>query len=615
MQRYGGRRRRRRPSKALDSATGGRFGSADEAQVSRDLELPKAISVKQLADEMAIDPVEVIKELIRSGVMANINQVIDYDIAANVAVALGYTATPLPEAEEEFHVYSELSKEDDPAKMVARPPVVTILGHVDHGKTTLLDAIRQSNLTDGEVGGITQRIGAYQVEYNGEKITFLDTPGHEAFTSMRSRGAKATDIAVLVVAADDGVMPQTVEAIDHAKAAGVPIVVAINKTDMPNADMDRVKRQLVERGLVIEEWGGDVIAIPISAKEHQGIDDLLENILVVAEVSELKADPERPAIGVIVEAQVDKSRGPVATVLVQTGTLRMGQTVVVGNSWGRIKALMDESGQRVSAAEPSAPATILGLGQLPQAGETLWTVASEKVAKELIHQRQLRLDKERQVLTATTLEDASARIGTGEITDLNLIVKTDVQGTVDAVRGTLEKLATDKGKVNIIHLATGSINESDVLLAGASKAIIIGFNTRVEPGARHMADSDKIDIRIYDIIYRLSEDIQSALEGLLKPEQREVVEGHSEVRAIFSLGRRIKIAGAYVTDGRISRNAIARVLRNGELLHQSTISSLKHFKDDVREMATGFECGIGVNGFNDFQLGDIIEAVRLEQTS
>ena len=562
---------------------------------------------------MALDPIEVIKELMRNGVMANINQFIDFDIAATVATELGFTATLLPEPKDEFPVYSELSRDDDPAKLVVRPPVVTILGHVDHGKTTLLDAIRDSSLAEGEVGGITQHIGAYQVEYKGQKITFLDTPGHEAFTAMRSRGAKATDIAVLVVAADDGVMPQTVEAIDHAKAAGVPIVVAINKIDVPNADLDRVKRQLLERGLVIEEWGGDVIAIPISAKQHEGIDDLLENILAVAEISELKADPERPAIGVIVEAQVDNSKGPMATVLVQTGTLRVGQTVVVGNSWGRVKALVDESGQRVAAAEPSTPAEILGLGQLPKAGETLWTVPNEKVAKELIRQRQRRLDMEHQVLTAASLEDTSARIGTGEVTDLNLIVKTDVQGTVDAVRGTLEKLSTDKGQVNIVHSSTGTINESDVLLAAASRAIIIGFSTRVEPGAKRMAEIERIDIRLYDIIYRISEDIQSALEGLLKPEMRDVVEGHSEVRAIFSLGRRIKIAGSYVTDGRISRNATARILRNGEFLYQGTISSLKHLKDDVREMAAGFECGIGVDGFNEFQIGDIIEAVRQEQ--
>ena len=612
MQRYGRRRKGRRNSRTSESSNDGYPRATDAEPVPKELELPKTLTVKQLADQMRGDPIDVIKELIRNGVMANINQVIDFDTATTVATELGFTTTALPETEEEFAVYSQLDQQDDPSKLVVRPPVVTILGHVDHGKTTLLDAIRESKITEGEVGGITQHIGAYQVEYKGQKITFLDTPGHEAFTAMRSRGAKATDIAILVVAADDGVMPQTVEAIDHAKAAGVPIVVAINKVDVPDADPDRVKRQLVERGLVIEEWGGDVIAIPISAKTHQGIDDLLENILVVAEVAELKADPERPAVGVIVEAQIDKSKGPLATVLVQRGTLQVGQTVVVGNSWGRIRALIGESGERVNAAEPSTPVEILGLGHLPQAGDTLWTVPNEKVAKHVIHERQRRLDAEHQVLTATTLEDTSARIGTGEITDLNLIVKTDVQGTVDAVRSTLEQLSTDKGKVNIIHSATGTINESDVLLAGTSNAIIIGFSTRVEPGARHMADTDKIDIRLYDIIYRLSEDIQSALEGLLKPVQQEVVEGHGEVRAIFALGRRIKIAGTYVTDGRITRNATARVLRNGELLHQGTISSLKHLKDDVREMAAGFECGIGVDGFNDFQVGDIIEATRLE---
>ena len=579
--------------------------------VSKEMELPKTLTVKQLADQMAIDPVNVIKELIRSGVMANINQSIDFDTASAVAVELGFTVTALPETEEQFAAYSQLDRKDDPSRLVERPPVVTILGHVDHGKTTLLDAIRESDITGGEVGGITQHIGAYQVEYKGRKITFLDTPGHEAFTAMRSRGAKATDIAVLVVAADDGVMPQTVEAMDHAKAAGVPIVVAINKTDMPDANPERVKRQLVERGLVIEEWGGDVVAVPISARERQGIDLLLENILVVAEVSELKADPERPAVGVIVEAQVDKSKGPLATVLVQTGTLRLGQTVVVGNSWGRVKALIDESGRRVGAAEPSTPVEILGLGHLPQAGDTLWMVPNEKVAKDLIRERQRRLDTERQTLTSTTLEDASARIGKGEITDLNLIVKTDVQGTVDAVRGTLEKLAVDKARVNIIHSATGTINESDVLLAHTSNAIIIGFNTRVEPGAKHMADTDRIDIRLYDIIYRISEDVQRALEGLLTPVLQEVVEGHCEVRAVFPVGRRVKIAGSYVTDGRVSRNSIARVIRNGEILHKGSISSLKHFKDDAREMTAGFECGIAMDGFNDFQVGDIIEASRL----
>ena len=609
QQRNRSRRRGRRASPDRAVGEGVSVASAQDAEPLY-LELPKTLTVKQLADQMRADPVDVIKELIRNGVMANINQTIDFGMAAAVAVEFGFRASPLTEAEEGFAIYSQLTREEDPASLVIRPPVVTILGHVDHGKTTLLDAIRESNLTEGEVGGITQHIGAYQVEYKGAKITFLDTPGHEAFTAMRARGAKATDIAVLVVAADDGVMPQTVEAIDHAKAAGVPIVVAINKIDVASADLERVKRQLVEQGLVIEEWGGDVIAVPISARERMGIDDLLENILVVAEVSEFKADPERSAVGVVVEAQVDKSKGPVATVLVQTGTLRVGETVVVGDSWGRVKAMISESGRRTRAADPSTPVEILGLGQLPLAGDTLWVVPDEKTAKDLIQERRRRLETERTTMAGPTLESASSRIGTGEITDLNLIIKTDVQGTVDAVRGSLEKLYTAKGKVNVIHTGAGTINEGDVLLAAASKAIVIGFTTRVEPGAKRLADSEKVDIRLYDIIYRLSEDVQNALEGLLSPVRQEIVEGNAVVRAVFSVGRRSRIAGAYVTSGRLSRNAGARVIRSGQVVFEGTISSLRHFKDDVREMATGFECGLGLDGFSDFQEGDIVEAFR-----
>ena len=609
QQRNRSRRRGRRASPDRAVGEGVSVASAQDAE-PLELELPKTLTVKQLADQMRADPVDVIKELIRNGVMANINQTIEFGMAAAVAVEFGFRTSPLTEPEEGFAIYSQLTREEDPASLVIRPPVVTILGHVDHGKTTLLDAIRESNLTEGEVGGITQHIGAYQVEYKGAKITFLDTPGHEAFTAMRARGAKATDIAVLVVAADDGVMPQTVEAIDHAKAAGVPIVVAINKIDVASADEERVKRQLVEQGLVIEEWGGDVIAVPISARERMGIDDLLENILVVAEVSEFKADPERSAVGVVVEAQVDKSKGPVATVLVQTGTLRVGETVVVGDSWGRVKAMISESGRRTRAADPSTPVEILGLGQLPLAGDTLWVVPDEKTAKDLIQERRRRLETERTTMVGPTLESASSRIGTGEITDLNLIIKTDVQGTVDAVRGSLEKLYTAKGKVNIIHTGAGTINEGDVLLAAASKAIVIGFTTRVEPGAKRLADSEKVDIRLYDIIYRLSEDVQNALEGLLSPVRQEIVEGNAVVRAVFSVGRRSRIAGAYVTSGRLSRNAGARVIRSGQVVFEGTISSLRHFKDDVREMATGFECGLGLDGFSDFQEGDIVEAFR-----
>ena len=608
MQRRGTRRKKANlGSEGLASGSSGLSGDKAEP---REIELPKSMTVHQLALVMKLDPVEVIKELIRNGVMANINQVIDFDIAADVAGQLGFEAKPVSEPKDEL---SEGTTEihEDPANQVARPPVVTILGHVDHGKTTLLDAIRESNVTEKEAGGITQHIGAYQVEFRGQKITFLDTPGHEAFTAMRARGAKATDIAVLVVAADDGVMPQTLEAMNHARSAEVPIVVAINKMDLEGSDPDKVKRQLVERGLVIEEWGGEVIAIPVSAKTGEGIDDLLENLLAVAEISELKADPGRSAVGVIVEAQVDKNRGPVATVLVQTGTLRTGETVVVGNSWGRIKAMTTEAGQRIQEAGPSSPVEILGLGQIPNAGDTLRTVSNEKTAKDLIQKRKQRLEAERQMLPTATLEDASNRIGGGEATDLNLIVKTDVQGSVDAVRGVLDKQSSEKGRVNIIHAAAGSINEGDVLLAVASRATIIGFNVRVEPGAKRISGAEKVDIRLYEIIYRLAEDVQEALEGMLVPVTKEVVEGHADVRAIFSMGRRNKIAGVYVNDGRIVRNSTIRVFRGGELVNQGPISSLKHFKDDVREMGTGFECGVGIEGFNDFEVGDVLEVVTI----
>ena len=589
-------------------------GTAILDRQGQELQLPKSVSVKQLADQMGEDPINVIKSLIRIGVMANINQVVDFSIAATIATDLGFEVSPLPETSDE-DAQTRPVRDEDPANLIARPPMVTILGHVDHGKTTLLDAIRKSKLTEGEVGGITQHIGAYQVEYKGEKITFLDTPGHEAFTAMRARGAKATDVAVLVVAADDGVMPQTIEAINHAKAAGVPIVVAINKMDVPGADIDRVKRQLLENELVIEELGGEIIAIPISAKDLQGIDELLENILVVAEVAELKANPNRPAMGVIVEAQMDKSMGPLATVLIQTGTLHVGETVVVGSTWGRVKAMLNESGRRVKIADPSTPVEILGLGHLPMAGDILEVLLNEKAAKDLVGERQDRQALARQAMASPTLEEAATRIGIGELTELNLIIKTDVQGTVDAVRGSLEKLSTEKAKVNIIHANSGTINESDIMLAAASKAIIIGFTTRIEQGARHLADTEKVDIRQYDIIYRLVEDVQSALEGLVKPISQEVVEGHGEVRVVFTVGRRNRIAGVYVTDGRIARNSTMRILRKGSSVHQGTVSSLKRFKDDAREVTAGFECGLGVEGFTDFQEGDILEALRQERGS
>ena len=580
----------------------------------REIFVPKNITVKQLAREMDTDPVDVIKELIRNGVMANINQTIDYGTASLIAEDLGFVLTlenASPKLKED--VLEDFKSEDDPEKQVSRPPIVTIMGHVDHGKTTLLDAIRQSNVTGAEVGGITQRIGAYQVEYEGKPITFLDTPGHEAFTAMRSRGAKITDIAVLVVASDDGVMPQTLEAINHAKAANVPIIVAINKMDVPDANPDHVKTQLVERGLVIEEWGGEIIVVPVSAITGDGIPTLLENILLVAEISELKADPDRLAVGTIVEAQVDRNKGTLATVLIQTGTLTVGQSVVVGNSSGRIKALLGEGGVKLESAGPSTPAEILGLDSVPNAGDTLIVVRNDKAAKDIIKKRQK--DKDFQTSFNTTLEEASLRLTTGELTEINLVVKTDIQGSVDAVKESLNKLTAEDRRANIIHAGVGTINESDVLLAEASQAVIIGFNTRIEPGARRAATAKKLDIRLYDIIYRLSEDIQSALEGLLTPDVLEITEGHCEVRVVFSVGKTSKIAGSYVRDGRISRNSKARITRQGELLYEGLISSLKHFKDDVREMNTGFECGVGIEGFSDFEVGDIIESVRVENAS
>ncbi len=577
------------------------------------LSLPDTLSVHELADLMGEDPIDIIKELIRQGVMANINQVIDFDIASKVTQAYGFYAQR--QGDDTDKGWREFTlEEQDVANLMGRPPVVTILGHVDHGKTTLLDAIRETNVTDKEVGGITQHIGAYQVDYNGQKVTFLDTPGHEAFTAMRARGARATDIAVLVVAADDGIMPQTIEAMNHAKAAEVPIIVAINKMDVPGADIDRVKRQLVENGLVIEEWGGEVITVPVSAKEKQGIDELLDNILVVAEVEELRANPERPAVGVIVEAQVDKSKGPVATVLVQTGTLRSGGVVVVGRTWGRVRALFSDNGAKVDSAGPSTPVELLGLSQLPMAGDILGAVESEKIAKDIIGDRD-RLSQNQQDFAAPTLEDAASRIGSGEISELNLIIKTDVQGSVDAVRGSLSKLSTEKARVSIVHAGSGTINETDIMLATASRAIVIGFSTKVEPGARKLAEAEKIDIRQYDIIYRLVEDVQRALSGLVAPETQEIVEGHVEVRAVFSVGRRGNIAGSYVTDGRITRNSIIHIMRDGELIHRGLVASLKHFKDDVREMATGFECGVVVEGFTDYAIGDVLEVLREQQVT
>lgn len=584
--------------------------AAGRAEAKTGVVIPRALTVKQLADILGISAIEAIKYLMRGGIMASINQVIDFDSAAIVAADLGYEAKEEAEASVETVEKYRFIGEDSAAQK-PRPPVVTIMGHVDHGKTKLLDAIRQTNVVDTEAGNITQHIGAYQVEIRGQKITFLDTPGHEAFTAMRARGAKVTDIAILVVAADDGVMPQTVEAMDHARAAGVPIVVAINKIDKPDANPDRVKQQLADNSLLIEEWGGDVVCVSVSAKLGDGISDLLENLLIVAEIQELKADPTRPAFGAVVEASLDSSKGPLATVLVQTGTLNIGDNVVVGETSGKIKAMFDDKGKRVRKAEPSMPVEVLGLNSVPQAGDSLAVVGSEKEARAEAQQRQM--ERERVGASrAPRLSNLFAQIQAGQVKELNIILKTDVQGSLEPIRSSLERLGSKEIKVRIVHSGSGNITENDVMLAIASKGIIIGFNTRPEPGAKLLADSEGVDIRCYQVIYNVVEDIEKALAGMLEPTYMDVVEGHAEVRAIFNV-RQGEIAGAYVTEGKLSRGAQARVLRNGESIHESSIASLKHFKENVRDMAAGFECGLGIEGFSGFEIGDIIESYRREK--
>jgi translation initiation factor IF-2 len=573
--------------------------------------IPHRLTVKQLADILGISAIDAIKHLMRKGVMASMNQVIEYEIASVVAEESGFEVKKESAASTETVTRLRPQAADEIKALKPRPPVVTIMGHVDHGKTKLLDAIRQTNVVDTEAGQITQHIGAYQVEVRGQKITFLDTPGHEAFTAMRARGAQVTDIAVLVVAADDGVMPQTIEAINHAKAAGVPIVVAINKVDKPTANVERVKQQLADHGVIIEEWGGDVIAVPVSAKRGDGISDLLENLLLVAEVEELKADPNRPAVGVVIEARLDSSRGSLATILVQTGTLEVGDYIVVGDNWGRVKAMFDDKGRRVRKAEPSTPVSIMGLSNVPQAGDILTAVGSEREARAEAERR--RKEKESSSATRTTkLSSLFAQIQAGSVKELNIVLKTDVQGSIEPIKDSLEKLGTSDIKVRIVHAGSGSITENDVLLAIASKGIIIGFNTRPEPGAKRLADQEGVDIRSYQVIYTLVEDVGKALAGMLEPTYAEVIEGHGEVRAVFNISKG-KIAGVYVTDGKISRGSSVRVLRKGQVIFEGQIASLKHFKENVREIASGFECGVGIEGFSDFEVGDILESYRKER--
>lgn len=575
------------------------------------VDIPASLSVKELADLLHISPIEVIKQLMRNGIMANVNQVVNYEVAAMVATGYGYESKPRARAKVAASAAARIKKqvkEESGSDLQPRPPVITIMGHVDHGKTRLLDAIRQANVMDSEAGGITQHIGAYQVEIDGKKLTFLDTPGHEAFTAMRARGAQVTDIAVLVVAADDGVMPQTIEAMNHAKAAGVPILVAINKIDKPEANPDLVKQQLATNGLVVEEWGGDVIAVPVSAREKKGIKELLESILLLAEMEDLKANPDKPGTGVVIEAELDKNRGPLATVLVQNGTLKPGDIVVAGATFGKVKALFNEKGKQVRKAEPATPVEVLGLNEVPQVGDAFNVVDDESQAHALIQKRQA---QQKQTETAgLRLDTFFDKISSGKIKELNLILKTDVQGSVEPIKNSLEKLATAETQVRIIHSSTGNVTEGDVMLALASGGLIIGFNTDVEIGARRLAETKGIDIRVYSVIYSLIDDVEKALKGMLEPTIVEVVEGRAEIRQVFAAGKGTKVAGAYVVEGKISRSSPVRVVRKGKMLVDTSVISMRRFKDDVKEVAAGFECGIGLKDYNDFQTGDILEFYR-----
>ncbi|NLM51809.1 MAG: translation initiation factor IF-2 [Firmicutes bacterium] len=571
------------------------------------------ITVGELADKLGVGAAEIISKLIELGVMATINQAIDTEIAQMLAEDYGFNVEiKLDELEAELIEQVEDKEED----LRPRPPVVTVLGHVDHGKTSLLDAIRQANVTSSEAGGITQHIGAYQATYQGKKIVFLDTPGHEAFTAMRARGAQVTDIAIIVVAADDGVMPQTVEAINHVKAAGVPIIVAINKIDKPTANPNRVRQQLTEYGLVAEEWGGDTIMVEVSALKKTGLDNLLEMILLVAEMAELKANPNKPALGTVIEAKLDKGRGPVATVLVQDGTLNVGDSIICGTIYGKVRAMIDDRGKRVKKAGPSTPVEILGLSDVPEAGDDLQAVSNDKIARQVAEKRaEKRRELELNKTTKISLDDLFNQIQQGDVKELNIIIKADVQGSVEALRESLIKLSTEEVRIQIIHSAVGAVAESDVMLASASNAVIIGFNVRPEQNARKLAEKENVEIRLYRVIYEAIEDVQNAMKGMLAPQYQEVVLGQAEVRQLFKVSRLGTIAGSHVLEGKITRNADIRVIRDGIVVHEGKISSLKRFKDDVREVVAGYDCGILLEKFNDLKEGDILEAFTMEETT
>ena len=620
-----GRRGPRKPQRRDGGAQQSQVQLADPRERAA-IELPSTISVKELAELLTVNPADVIRELIKSGIFATINQLIDRDTASLVAGELGYEvaeasvastgtgagdeAEPVGEATKEV-----LYEEDDPALLETRAPIVTVMGHVDHGKTSLLDAIRTTEVAAGERGGITQHIGASEVTRGDRRIVFLDTPGHEAFTAMRARGARVTDIAVVVVAADDGVMPQTLEAIHHARAAKVPIIIALNKIDKPDANQERVKTELSEAGVIVEEYGGDTPLVPVSAKTRIGLEDLLDMVLLVADLQDLKANPKRPAIGTIVEAQLDRGRGPVATAIVQTGTLRVGDVVVVGDTSGKIRALENESGKRVTKAGPSTAVVILGMSAVPQAGDILRVVADEKEARSRAEvSRSAAAARTGDGSSRATLEDLYRQIQAGQAKELRIILKADVSGSIGAITHALDQLNGEDVRLNVLHEAAGDITDNDIMLAAASNAIVVGFNTRLTETARRSADAEGVDIRQYDIIYKLTDDIDAALKGLLEPVIVEGIEGRAEVRQVIKVGKNTVIAGSFVTDGRIIRGG-ARVWRSGKVIATDRIESLRRFRDDVREVASNFECGIGLANFHDLAEGDVIESFSQKTVS
>ena len=575
------------------------------------VEVGESINVKDFANLIKREVNEVIKALFMLGVMVTINQDIDFETAELVGTEFDVEVVPLPPEEDPTEIPEV---EDDPAKRVPRPPVITVMGHVDHGKTSLLDAIRKSNVTSREAGGITQHIGAYQVNYQGKKIVFLDTPGHEAFTAMRARGAQVTDVAILVVAADDGVMPQTIEAINHAKAAKVPIIVAINKMDRPGANPDHVKQQLAEHELIPEDWGGDTIMVPVSAHQKTGIPELLEMILLVAEMQELKANPNLPAHGTIIEAQLDKGRGPVATVLVQRGTLSIGDTIIAGTAYGKVRAMINDRGEKVKKALPSTPVEVLGLNEVPMAGDILDST-DEKTARSVAEKRLAkRRSEEMQQNAKVSLDDIFQRIQEGELKELNIVVKADVQGTIEALKSSLSNIKNDEVKVVVVHSGVGSITESDVMLASAANALIIGFNVRPDANARKAAETEKVDVRTYRVIYDAINDVEAAIKGMLAPKFKEVIQGRVEVRQLITISK-LLIAGCYVLEGKVTNSSKVRVVRDGIVVHEGEIDSLRRFKDDVKEVVAGFECGITLDKFRDIKEGDIFEVYSMEEVA